>query len=353
MKAMKNLCIFLELILICQAVLPNAFALQTTQTDPSPQTEQIPFGQVCVLRGCRTVDGQSPVGGSEKRQETAAAAFLYEMTTETVLYAYAPDAKLPCGHLAKIVTAMVALQYCTMGDSVTVAPGIKGRLPESSLTMELTGDETVTVSDLLHGLLLVNANDAAVALAEHVCGNQQAFVPLMNQWAEEAGCQDTVFVSVHAVDGGQSMTSVRDLARILLQALKDASFAQVFEAAQYTVPPTNKTESRETFQTLNYMRDNAILSQFYDKTVTGGIASYEPNSGANLVVVKKDQDMYCLGIVLGCARTFAENGWQPKRYGNYEDMTELLKYGYESFKVNCIVYDGMVCSQFPGRKRRM
>lgn len=301
---------------------------------------------ISVAQGCRGVEGMCPVDGSEKRLDTAAAVFLYEMTTDTLVYAYNPDAKLPCGHLAKIVTAMVVLDRCQPEVTVTVAPGIKSRLPASSLTMDLTGDEELTVKDLLHGLLMVNASDAAVALAEHTAGSRDAFTSLMNQWARDAGCQSSSFASPHGIDGGTSVSSARDVAKLLLRALKEDRFAEIFGTAQYTVPPTNKSAAR-SLQTLNYVLDNAIIPQFYDTSVSGGMASFEPNSGASLVEIKEHDGKQYLAVVLGCTRTFEENGWQPKIYGNFEEMAVLLKYACDTFKTGRIVYEGMTCGQFP------
>ena len=72
-----------------------------------PQEEELAFGTVCVKNGCRTINGLVPLGGSDRKLDTAQAAFLYETTTGTVVYSYNPDAKVSSGTLSKIVTAMV------------------------------------------------------------------------------------------------------------------------------------------------------------------------------------------------------------------------------------------------------
>ena len=56
--------------------------------------------------------------------------------------------------------------------------------------------------------------------------------------------------------------------------------------------------------------------------------------------------MHNIAVVLGAVRTFAENGWQPLNYGNFNEISELLDYGFSNFKVNRIIYDGMSLSQF-------
>ena len=56
--------------------------------------------------------------------------------------------------------------------------------------------------------------------------------------------------------------------------------------------------------------------------------------------------MSFIAVVLGAVRTFAENGWMPLNYGNFNEVSELLNYGFNNFKVNRIVYEGMALSQF-------
>lgn len=356
MKKFRCFSLILCLSLVLQCALPVS-ATETSRPEASAETtgaaETVPeateavFGTVCIQQGCRTIEGMVPLGGSERKLDTAQAAFLYELNTDTVVYSYNPDIKLAPGSLTKIVTGIVALQYCKLDDMVTVASGIKSRLPVSNLTMNLTSEEEISVRDLMHGLLLIGANDAAVALAEHISGNRQAFVPLMNQWVKQIGCSNTEFATVHGVDGGLSQTTARDMAKIVRAAIKNEDFREIFGVAEYEVPATNKSEARAKFRTTNHMRYNGTIEQFYDNRVQGGMQSAEDSSGACLAVTaENNKGMYYIGVVMGCVRTYASNGWSVETYGNFEDMTELLKFGFNNYKVNRIVYDGMSLGPF-------
>lgn len=317
---------------------------QATQSVVQPTTTQAEFGTVCVLNGCRTIEGMVALGGTERILDTAQGAFLYEVNTDTVVYSYNPDVKLACGSLTKIVTAIVALQYCDLDEIVTVESGIKARLPVSNLTIDLTSEEQISVRDLMYALLMKPANDAAVVLAEHISGNRQGFVPLMNQWVQQIGCTNTEFGTVHGVDGGLSVTTARDMTKIIREALKNEDFVEFFGKETYEIPATNKSEARE-LDTNNHLRYDKFLPQFYDKRVTGGLQTYEESSGACMAVTADSNNMKYIGVVLGCARVMEENGWQPATYGNLEEMTDLLKFGYDNYKVNRIIYDGMTLSQ--------
>lgn len=305
----------------------------------------LPYGQVSIQNGCRTIEAMRPLAGSERKLSSAQGAFLYEMNTDTVIYSYNPDMKLALGSHTKMITAIVALQYCHPDDLVTIVPGIKGRLPASSLNLDLTSDEEISVEYLLEGLLVHGATDAAVALAEYVSGNRQGFVPLMNDWVKSIGCTGTEVSTVHGVDGGVSYTTPRDLAKITREAMKNEDFARIFGLEQITIPATNKSKER-SYYTLDYMHDTHIIETYYDRNVTGGFASYEDSSGANLVITKNFKNMNCIGVVLGCERIVEKNGWRVENYGNFENMVEMLKFGYDNYKVNRVIYEGMALSQF-------
>lgn len=362
MKKIRMMSWLLSVLLMAQSlVMPTGATAQnsepsTAATEPAgpvamveptvPEPTETPFGKVCVQKGCRTIEGMVPLGGSEPKLETAASVFLYEMNTDTVVYAYNPDMPLPPGNLAKLVTGIVTLNFCKMDDMVTVKEGIKGRLPISSLTIGLTNNEVISVRDLLHALILTDANDAAVVLAEHISGTRQGFVPLMNEWVKSIGCTNTEFATVHGVDGAASKTSARDMAKIVRAAIANEDFAEVFNAASYDIEPTNVNNKKRSLKSYNYMRDDGTITQFHQKRVTGGMASYETTSGACLVLTSQQNNMRYISVVMGCHRTFAANGWQPTNYGNFEEMSELLKFGYDNYKVNRIVYEGMTMSQF-------
>ena len=100
------------------------------------------------------------------------------------LYALHEHQPLPPASTAKLMTALLVLSRVALTDTVQVSAGAAAT---GGSTMGLQSGEKLTVHDLLYGLLLPSGNDAAVALAEHVSGSQEAFVALMNQQAAQMG----------------------------------------------------------------------------------------------------------------------------------------------------------------------
>lgn len=356
MKKVKFLSLMLSVLLLAQSILiPVAAEAETTQTEPTEteqvltvQTENLPFGTVCIQKGCRTINGMAPLAGNEKKLETAQAAFLYEANSDTVVYAYNPDLKLHPGTLAKIVMALIVVENCGMDDLVTVTEGVQSYVPAGVNTIKpgLKSNEEIKVKDLLYSLLLINANDAAVALAHHVSGSSAAFLELMNKRVKQMGCTNTEFGNVSGLYTAVSNSTARDMARIVVEATKNANFKEIFGAKSYQIPDTNMIQGRAEFKTQNYMIDDSTIQDFFDSRVTGGFASYYESYGASIVCTAEYKNMNYVAVILGATRTFAENGWQPVNYGNFNEMSTLLEYGFNSFKTNRIIYDGMALSTF-------
>lgn len=362
MKKIKTLSLLLCLSMLLSCILVPAAAeavttpseVQTAAADAIPiATEPPAFGTVCIQKGCRTINGMIPLAGSDPRLATAQSVFLYESTTDTVVYAYNPDTPVHPGSLAKIMLAMIVLEHCEMDDMVTVTEGIQSYIPVGSNNMatqdgkseRLKSNELLTVGDLLHGVILLNANDAAVALAHHVSGSTAEFLKLMNNRARQLGCVNTEFGNISGLYTAVSTSSGRDMAKILREAMKNEDFAKIIKTTEHTIPATEQSKER-SFRTQNYLISDRDIQDFYNKNVTGGMQSYHEDTGASIACTAEYNGMKFIAVVLGAVRTFAENGWQPLVYGNFNEVSELLHYGFNNFKVNRIVYEGMALSQF-------
>jgi D-alanyl-D-alanine carboxypeptidase len=163
---------------------------------------------------------------------TAAAALLVDVDSGQILYALRATDPLPPASTVKIMTALVVLQQANVDADVTVS-ATAAATPGSR--MGLVAGETLTVRDLLYGLLVPSGNDAAVALAEHVAGSEAAFVALMNQTAAALGLTATRFATVHGMDQPGQTTSAADLATMTRAALAYPLFAHAVALAQAQV----------------------------------------------------------------------------------------------------------------------
>lgn len=359
MKKTGFLSILLCLVLLFQVIwLPvSATETQPSETEAAPSEETagytIPetnatFGNVCIANGCRTIDGMVSLMGGEFTCPTARGVFVFERNTGTVVYSHNPDLKMSPGTLVKVVTALVAIENCELDEIVTAKEAIQSRVPGSAQRMspQLKSGEQMTVEDLLHSLLLDSANDAAVALAEHVAGTTEAYKQMMNQRVKEMGCTSTEFGNISGIDNVTHYSTARDMARIVLEATSNETFARIWGTPEYDIPATNMTDEVRKIKTENYLISDRILQQFVDDRVTGGLAAYHETSGAGLVCTTDHKDMELVCVILGATREYEENGWRVKSYGNFNEMNEMVQYIYDNYKVNRVIYEGQALRQF-------
>ena len=205
MKKISRISMLLCIVSLLQMLCVPVFATEATQPEavlPTlPEYTTGELGAVTVSSGCRTIDAQVPLGGSTPILKTAKAAFIYEVNSNTVVYAYNPDMTLSPGALAKLVTAIVAIENGNLEEEVTVNSLSYKTLPGSAVRVNagLKEGEKMTLWDMLHCMIMTWANDASVTIAESVAGSQDKFVRMMNQWVNDAVCSSTSCTSVQAI----------------------------------------------------------------------------------------------------------------------------------------------------------
>ena len=165
----------------------------------------------------------------------AKAAYLVDLETGRVLFAKNAHDRLPMASTTKITTAIVTLQHSQLRELAWVS---KRAATIGESTMVLSRGERLTVEQLLYGLLLNSANDAAIALAEHVSGNEERFVGLMNRLARSLHMRDTHYVSAHGLDAPGHYTSAHDLAVVARYGLRNAVFRRIVATMSYHIPKT-------------------------------------------------------------------------------------------------------------------
>lgn len=358
MKKIKNLCLLLCLIFLIQTVCFPVYAAE--ETDPSETTvettsepeetidpaeiPEVEFGSASISNGCRTINGMSPMAGSERILETAQAAFVYEVNTQTVIYGYNPDAKLYPGSLAKILTALVALENGKLDDPVTFSTQWNASLPLRAQVANLKEGEEVTLGDLLYWMMLESANDAALNIAGYIGGSQEQFVEMMNQKAAAIGCTGSHFTNAHGLDDDEQYTTARDITKIVLAAIQNEDFKTIFGTLEYDMPATNKVEKVREVQTDNHMMYQMILSKFFDERVTGGKTSSTAESGSSLVCTAESKGMSLIIVVMGAERRYYDNG-NVDYYGNFDEMVGLLEYTFPNYKIARVLYPDMALTQ--------
>jgi serine-type D-Ala-D-Ala carboxypeptidase (penicillin-binding protein 5/6) len=180
------------------------------------------------------IAGAPPARAAADRppQVTAPSAILMEASTGEVLYERAPDKRRPIASTTKLMTALLTMERARLSDKATASSYVASPI-ESKLS--LRPGERLSVADLLRGLMLESANDAAVTLAEHVSGSRAAFVRLMNRRARELHLENTHFENPIGLDAPDNYSSAHDLARLAVELRKHSFVRKIANRTSATL----------------------------------------------------------------------------------------------------------------------
>jgi D-alanyl-D-alanine carboxypeptidase len=173
-------------------------------------------------------------GGESFPIISAQAALAVDLDSGVTLYEKDPDKALLPASTTKIVTALVAMEQYHDGDVLEV-----GSIKVEGQKMGLVRGEKLKVSDLLYGLLVFSANDAAEVLAQNFPGGREAFVERMNAKARELSLTNTNFNNPTGLDGNGHVTTARDLIRVATVAMKNPEFAKIVGTKETVVKSEN------------------------------------------------------------------------------------------------------------------
>jgi len=193
-------------------------------SDTGQQTADLFTKDLCVITGKEE---------SEDFMINAPAAGLFGDDKQEVLFQKNPFEQMYPASITKIMTALVTLKYADLKDRVTVGDEVVITEAGASMCNIRPGD-TLTVEQLLYGLMLPSGNDAGNALAIHIAGSVEAFAELMNQEAKKLGATNSHFVNPHGLHNENHYTTVYDLYLIFHEALKYPEFKTIIQTVSYT-----------------------------------------------------------------------------------------------------------------------
>lgn len=241
-----------------------------------------------------------------------------------VLAAFEPDARQEPASLTKLMTAYVVFHSLKegrikLGDMVTVSENAwrqaAPKLGGSAMYIEV--GTQVSVENLLQGMIVQSGNDATVALAEHVAGNEATFVQMMNTFAKRLGLTGTHFTDAAGMPNPEQYITARDAA-LLANAL-------IHEFPEYY-----KWYSQKEFTWNDITQQNRNGLLWRDPTVDGVKTGHTKSAGYCLVTSAKRGDMRLVSAVMGTDSMRARE----------EASSALLNYGFNFFETRRIYAAG-------------
>ncbi len=236
----------------------------------------------------------------------AKAWVLVDPRDGAVLASRSPNKHLPIASTTKLMTAYLAFKNLKPGKVVT-APAYQPSAA-AEITLGLSRGERVRTRDLLYGLLIPSANDAAQALAYGVSGSVPAFVVQMNQAAQQLGLNDTSYANPIGLDDPENYSSARDLVTLAGVLLRDPLFERIVDSPSATV----QTEDGA----VNVSTRNSLLEQI--PWVDGVKTGHTLGAGYVLVGSGTQNGTRLISAVLGTSSEAARDS----------QTLELLDYGF-------------------------
>jgi D-alanyl-D-alanine carboxypeptidase (penicillin-binding protein 5/6) len=181
-----------------------------------------------------------PVGLSSQalpwRTVPAHSVLLKELRSGRVLYEHESEKRLSPASLTKIMSALVILEQGHLDELATVS---KNAARAHKTHLRLKAGEVFRLEDLLKAMLIVSANDACLAAVEHVGGDEEQFVMLMNAKAAALGLSDTHFSNGCGFDGPDHYSTAEDLAKLSEVALQNAVFRELVREEREIITPVS------------------------------------------------------------------------------------------------------------------
>lgn len=182
--------------------------------------------------GLCVANGDINVNNETIDMSGATAAGLFDLNNNNVLYAKNIHERLDPASLTKLMTALVALKHGNPDDMITASSNVV--ITESGATLcGLAPGDQLTLNQALHALLLRSANDAAVAIAEHISGSVEAFAELMNQEAALLGATNSHFVNPHGLTAENHYVTAYDMYLIFQAAVKYELIGEIIGKTSY------------------------------------------------------------------------------------------------------------------------
>ncbi len=222
---------------------------------------------------------------------SAEAALFLESKTSSVLYSKNPNKKLPIASLVKVMTALIALEHKSLDDQYLVSQRASEMEPDE---MILLPGETLSLKELLYGIFLISANDAAEVLAEGTTGDRGEFIQLMNAKAKQLGMKDSYFVNPTGLDedSNNSYSTAYDMAVLTRYLIRH--YPQTVEISQTPhiyLPITQTHQDYDMYTGIN------LITTY--PGVLGFKTGYTPQAGLVLITLARKNGHEVVGVLLG------------------------------------------------------
>ncbi len=251
---------------------------------------------------------------------SAKSAILIDMDTATIIYEKNSNQPLPPASMTKIMTLLLIMDALEQGK---ISLQDKVRISENAASMGgsqvfLEVGEDITVEELLKAIAIVSANDAAVAMAEHVAGSLEVFIQMMNEKAKELKLENTVFKNVTGLPEEGHFSSAKDMAIMARELLKYQDITKYTKIYQDYI----RKDTSSPFWLVNTNK----LVRFYEGA-DGLKTGYTAEAKYCLTATAKKGDFRVIAVIMGAPSSKIRN----------KEISQMLDYAFNQY-TNHIIY---------------
>jgi len=304
---------------------------------------------IIVLIFTVLLSGFQPVRAQAYPRITAQTAIVIDAKSGKEIFAKNAGTIMYPASTTKIMTALLAVEHGDLDEIVTIGNEVNEIAWDSSRANLRPGD-TLSLRDLLYGMMLASGNDAAYATAVHIARIHSeepsmpiktalhSFADMMNQRAKDLGAENTNFVNPDGYPHNNHYTTARDLALITVEAMQNPEYREFDSTAQHT-PETWRGGNIQSWTNGNHLI-RTQSSYFYDKAI-GGKTGYTNPARFTMVATAAHDDAELVAVAL---KTDANGRWT--------DTTAMLQYGFENYPIqpskpqNLVTIASMILNYF-------
>ena len=257
----------------------------------------------------------------EEPDVKAIGAVLMDAKTGRILWGKDEYKPLSNASTTKIMTLIVTLENADLNDTVTIS---KKASLAPKVKMGLSEGEKIKLEYLVYALMLQSSNDAAVAIAEYVGGDEATFCQMMTDKAKELGAKDTLFETPNGLDKGNHHSTAYDMALITRYGLENEKFIEITNTQSVSA-----TSDKRSYEISN---KNKLLKEY--EGANGVKTGFTNKAGQCFVGAAKRDDMQLISVALG-------SGWgDTGKKQKWIDSKEMLDYGFDNYEYYEILTSG-------------
>lgn len=265
-------------------------------------------------------------------------AVLMDLKTGTIIYEKnSKDAVYPAG-LTNIMTAVLVLENSNMEELATASETALSNISPGDNKMGILKEEKLSVRQLVYGMLLESASDAANVLAEKTAGSIEAFVNMMNARARELGMEKTSFTNPTGNHDDRHYTTPMDMAILARHAMSIHEFCDIVKCDSYTIPPTEKNPNSRKLTNRNHLVSRLIRNDYYYANATGLKTGYSAEAKSCVAASAQKGSMSLLALVF-------EADTSNNVLQSYDDCRKMFDFVFANYVSQAIVSEGDIVAQ--------